>query len=148
MNKYLIVECEPLNDPYECDANRTPIKVVDDYSEFNKRGYEIWKIEPNGNLTCIKNWEDSVDTGMALYYWENTKDISIIPPTIIQKETDYTRDDVTSSFCKKLKKKAKFKETVENIYNNIIDTGSHAEKVNNHWVVYGEYADDDYSIGY
>ena len=34
--KYLIVKCEPLNDGWECDANRTPITMVDDWRQWEK----------------------------------------------------------------------------------------------------------------
>lgn len=56
MKKYLIVKCDALNDQWECDANRVPIKITADYSEFNKDGYDIWEIAEDGSLTCIKEW--------------------------------------------------------------------------------------------
>ena len=56
--KYLVIECWELADQYECDADRIPICVTDDYSSYNKRGYEIYKIEENGNLTKIRDYEE------------------------------------------------------------------------------------------
>lgn len=56
--KYLIVKCEPLNDAWECDANRTPICITDNLSKYQgKWGYEIYKILPNGYLNLIQDWE-------------------------------------------------------------------------------------------
>lgn len=148
MKKYLIIKCKPLNDQYECDADRTPLKITDDYSEFNKNGYEIWEIVEDGNLTRIKEWEDSSDKGMALYSWGIDENVFTHAPVVIQCERNKTRADITKGFIKAIKKKVGFKDPVENIYIEVVNTGSHGEEINGRWVVYGEYADDDYSCGY
>ena len=55
--EYLIVKCTPLDDPYECDADREPILVCDKipfkYKEF---GYEHYKIQTDGSLKLIKEY--------------------------------------------------------------------------------------------
>lgn len=56
--KYLVIKCYELCDQYECDADRIPVCVTNDYSLYNERGYEIYKIEENGNLIKIRNYED------------------------------------------------------------------------------------------
>ena len=56
--KYLVIKCFELCDQYECDADRIPVCVTNDYSLYNERGYEIYKIEENGNLIKIRNYED------------------------------------------------------------------------------------------
>lgn len=49
MGKYLIVRCVDLNDQYECDADRTPLVLVDDYIDWLKvyakdsEWYEIYQ---------------------------------------------------------------------------------------------------------
>lgn len=49
MGKYLIVKCVDLNDQYECDANRIPLVLVDDYVEWlrahgkDSEWYEIYQ---------------------------------------------------------------------------------------------------------
>ena len=61
MEKYLIVRCIDLNDQYECDADRRPIMLVDDWQEWldahiskNKHGhYEIYKVGFGGRLYRI-----------------------------------------------------------------------------------------------
>ena len=57
--KYLIVKCIPLDDQYECDADRIPLCVTEDYSTYkNVFGYEVWKIQKNGNLKKIQNYDN------------------------------------------------------------------------------------------
>ena len=36
IKEYLVVKCEPLNDQYECEYDRTPICVTTDYSKYNQ----------------------------------------------------------------------------------------------------------------
>ena len=59
--KYVIIKCEPLGDQWECDADRTPICVVDDYEEYKKYGYEVYEINPDNSLKCIQEYEDYDD---------------------------------------------------------------------------------------
>lgn len=56
--KYLIVECIPLNDQYECEADRIPLRVVDDYSDYQRYGYDIHRILPDGTFECIQDYYD------------------------------------------------------------------------------------------
>lgn len=57
--KYLIVKCIPLDDQYECDADRIPLCIIEDYSTYkNVFGYEVWKIQKNGNLKKIQNYDN------------------------------------------------------------------------------------------
>ena len=58
MTMYLILKYEPLNDQYECDANRTPIAIVSDWRAWCEEQHtlnysiEVWKYE-NNKFTCI-----------------------------------------------------------------------------------------------
>ena len=57
--KYLIVECEELNDPYECDADRKPLGMTDDISIWQQiRGYEIYVLNTDGRFKQVKDYED------------------------------------------------------------------------------------------
>lgn len=56
--KYLIIKADPLNDPYETDADRRPICVTDDIAAWQAYGYEIFEILPNGELHIIQNYYD------------------------------------------------------------------------------------------
>ena len=54
--KYLIVRCDPLSDQYECDANRTPICVTDDYHNYSEDDYEVYAIYKDGRIKIVREW--------------------------------------------------------------------------------------------
>lgn len=56
--KYLVVKCVELMDAYECDADRTPICITDNYTKYNRRGYEIYSINKNGTLKKIRDYDE------------------------------------------------------------------------------------------
>lgn len=52
--KYLIVICEQLSDQFECDANRIPWKIVDDWTKVDTdEEFEIYEIQENGELKLL-----------------------------------------------------------------------------------------------
>ena len=55
---YLIIKCDELSDQWECDAYREPICITEDYSQYNKLGYEIYEILADGNLRNIKDYDE------------------------------------------------------------------------------------------
>lgn len=55
--KYIIVKCEELDDQWECDCDRTVIKVVEDYKPYYYFGYEIWLILPDGSVKLVKEYD-------------------------------------------------------------------------------------------
>ena len=62
MMKYLIVKCIPLNDGWECDADRKVYLVTDNWKKaLPKKGlFEVYEISNNGKLHLIKDYEDSI----------------------------------------------------------------------------------------
>ena len=58
----LIVKCVPLNDQYECDADKTPlficseVEAIESYGD--KFGYEIYSIRTDGMLKMEKEYEE------------------------------------------------------------------------------------------
>lgn len=48
--------CEELYDQFECEANRTPIYMTDDFYKFNKFGYEIYELCDDGTFKLIKHY--------------------------------------------------------------------------------------------
>ena len=56
--KYLIIRCDELRDQWECDADRTPICLTDDYSKYNCRGYEIYEIQKDNTFKLIREYND------------------------------------------------------------------------------------------
>ena len=147
--KYLVVRCEELSDQYECDANRIPLCLTDDYSTYG-RGYEVYELLSNNKFKLIKDYEDCVEKGMAIYYWkaDSCCDGDSYPEHIFKKFKNETRDDFSKARIKKIKAKYGFKETVNEIYSDICSCGSHAEEIGKKWVVIGEYTDNIFSCGY
>lgn len=58
---YLVIECVELHDQYECDVSRTPVCLTDDYLEYDKVGYEVYKVLEDNTFELIKSYEDGED---------------------------------------------------------------------------------------
>lgn len=147
--KYLVVKCEELSDQYECDANRTPFCLTDDYSSFGV-GYEVYEILPNNKFKLIKDYEDCLEKGIAIYYWKGSSscDGNGCPDKTLKKFKNETHDDFSKSRIKKIKTQYGFKESIEEIYSDVRYCGSHGEEINNKWIVIGEYRDNIFSCGF
>lgn len=65
--QYLIVKCTCLNDQWECDADRKPICITENYSYYDEFGYEIYEIDKEGNLKRIRDWEEPTPTKSKKY---------------------------------------------------------------------------------
>lgn len=66
--KYLIVECNELSDPYECDADRIPLGITDDISLWKRiRGYEIYELKADGKFELIKYYEKG---DLRIFEWD------------------------------------------------------------------------------
>lgn len=148
MYKYLIIECDELHDQWECDANRTPICLTNDYSEYNKRGYEIYEINANGTLKQIRDYNSITETWVCVYLWNDSEKVEEESPDTIIKIKKGDRHNITKSLIKKIKQQYHFSESINEIEIDINCSGSHAEEINNKWVVFGEVFDDFYSYGY
>lgn len=98
MKKYLIVRCVTLGDQYECDADRTPITMVEDWEKWAKETnvdyrFEVYELLPNGEFELIRHYEEAIEEGMALYYWEENEMPEEVAPHVIKKWPSYTRYD-------------------------------------------------------
>lgn len=142
--KYLIIKCDELSDQYECDADRTPICLTDDFEKFDKYGYEIYEITPGNTFKLIKEYDTSSNQGMAVYKWYDETDEKDEPDEIMVMDKNYSREDYTKSRIKKIKSDYHFKDSVDEIYTDIQCSGSHGEKINGEWVVIGEYIEGWY----
>lgn len=143
---YLIIECSELGDQWECDANREPVCLTDNISQYGL-GYEVYQVNPDNTFTLIKEYDSALESGMALYQWdEGTQDDA--DPVVLEKWKGKDRDSINRTQIKKIKAKAHFSGTVEEIMNDIRCAGSYGETICGKWVVLGEYADDRYSLGY
>lgn len=139
--KYLVVKCSELGDQWECDADREPVCLTDDFEKFNEYGYEIYEITPENTFELIKRYEESSEEGMAVYKWHNSYKVEAQdePDEIIVIKKNRTRKDYTKSEIKRVKSDYHFKDSIDDIYTDIRCSGSHAEEIKGEWVVIGEY---------
>lgn len=142
--KYLIVKCRELGDQYECDADRTPVCLTDDFKKYDRYEYEIYEITSENTFKLIKEYGTSSNKGMAVYKWYNEDDDKGEPDEIMVMDKNYTREDYTKSKIKQIKSDYHFKDSVNKIYTDIKCSGSHGEEINDEWVVIGEYIEGDY----
>lgn len=142
--KYLIVKCSELGDQYECDADRTPVCLTDDYEKYDRYEYEIYEITSENTFKLIKEYGTSSNQGMAVYKWYDEEDYKGEPDEIMVMDKGYTREDYTKSKIKQIKSDYHFKDSVNDIYTDIKSSGSHGEEINGEWVVIGEYIEGDY----
>lgn len=74
MSTYLIMRCDLLNDQYECDANRTPVAITDNWRNWYENNhpafdFEVWEYK-NGCFTLKNGYEDYIDKGMSfIEFW-------------------------------------------------------------------------------
>jgi hypothetical protein len=145
--KYLIVKCDPLNDPYECDVDRTPLCMTDDPSQYGF-GYEVWKVQEDGTLVRIKEYDTANESGMALYFWRDDAEDGDAPE-VLAKFPNMTRWEVTAEVVANIIRMANFTENnVEEILSDILHIGSYGEEGDDCWMVFGSYEDDRFDCGY
>jgi len=142
---YLIVKCKPLGDQWECDADRTPMFICDDWKTL-KLDYlfEVYRINDNNTFDLVKDYETPMSYGMALYYWDKNVDPEEVQPTIIKEWPKREREE---GIPKKVRT-AMHRKGVKELTNELSSCGTITWFYNNKYWVYGEYADFDYSLGY
>lgn len=74
--KYLIMKCEELGDQFECDANRIPITITNDWETWYKKTkpdyyFEVYEYK-NNQFTRIKDYETSLEHGMAFVWYDDS----------------------------------------------------------------------------
>ena len=142
--KYLIIKCSELSDQYECDADRTPVCLTDDFEKYDKYGYEIYEITSENTFELIKAYDTSSNQGVAIYKWYDEADEKCEPDEIMVMDKNYNREDYTKSKIKKIKSDYHFKDSVNDIYRDIQSLGGHGEEINGEWVAIGEYIEGGY----
>jgi hypothetical protein len=145
--KYLIIQCEPLNDPYECDADRTPVCMTDDPTQYGY-GYEIWEVQEDGTFVRIKEYDTANESGMALYFWRDDAEDGDAPEVLV-KFPGMTRWEVTAEVLANVIRMANFTEAdAKEILDEIHCTGGYGEQGDECWMVFGGYEDDRFDCGY
>lgn len=159
MTKYLIMKCKELGDQYECDANREPMFLVDDWKEWYQENhpnymFEVYKFEDEEECTLEKRYEEAMEEGMALYFWRAGEDPEEVPPTVIAHYKDYDRHSPVPQKVWSVFRQGAYwyddgKYTEEDFKKDLKCCGgaSWEDKERKFWV-YGHYADGRYSLGY
>lgn len=91
--KYLIIKCDELGDQYECDANRTPITMTDNWMEWYEKTspdyyFEVYEFKDN-KFILVKNYETSMEQGMAFVMFDNDDEDKF---TIIERFPNFDRN--------------------------------------------------------
>lgn len=102
--KYLIIKCDELGDQYECDANRTPITMTDNWMEWYKKTspdyyFEVYEFK-NNEFILVKNYETSMEQGMAFVMFNDDDEDEF---TIIERFPNFDRN---KTMPKTLRKRA------------------------------------------
>ena len=160
MTKYLIVKCTELGDQYECDADREPMFLVDDWEDWFQKNhptyrFEVYKFVDEEEATFEKMYDEVEDEGMALYFWNMDDDHEEVPPTVIAHYRDYNRykkvpDKVWSIFRQGAYWADGDEMTEEQFTNDLRCSGytSWDDKKHKKYWVYGHYTDGRYNLGY
>ena len=161
MTKYLIVKCTELGDPFECDADREPMFLVDDWEKWFQENhptyrFEVYKFVDNEEAELVKQYEDYVDEGMALFYWDNdVEDHEEVAPTVIARYKDYDRHSLVPEKVWKVFRQGAYwsdgEEFTEKEFKDDLKNCGYAcwcDEAQEKFWVYGYYADGRYCLGY
>lgn len=154
---YLIMRCDELNDQYECDADRKPIAIVEDWAEWTAQNpdidyqFEIWEYDEN-TFECIKSYDQPLEWGMALYYWEDGEDCENDKPHIIARFPNRTKDDSIPLLVEQTIAKGAYTdyEQIEKGINHLLEDHGAINwwNKNHRYYVYGRYEDGWFDCGY
>lgn len=151
---YLIMRCDELNDQYECDADRTPIAIVEDWkdwvnSHISDYDYEIWEYD-GSEFSRIKDYDEGIEEGMALYYWEDSENPEVNAPHVIAKFPSFTRNTAVPLIVKETIKKGAYTcDEEEGVDDNLHSCGYITwYNKEDRYYVYGKYSDNHYLLGY
>lgn len=151
---YLIMRCDELGDQYECDADRTPITLVEDWKDWAKNhtpdyAYEVWQYNDDNTFSCIKEY-GALTEGMAFYYWDEEEDCEENKPHIIAKFPSLTRKSAVPSIVKQTIKKGAYTwDGEEGVDDELTNCGFISWDNKEHrYYVYGEYSGNHYTLGY
>ena len=149
---YLIMKCEELRDGWECDADRTPITLTEDWEKWFANTmpdyqFEVFEFQ-NGKFTLVKDYETPIEEGMSLHYWtrEQWYSTDMGKPTVVEKWEDVGRNDPIPEQVYRLAKDEY--EDEEEMRRTLRCFGAMGwEDAEGNWWVYGRYADSKYANG-
>lgn len=151
--KYLIIACDELGDQYECDANREPITMTEDWKAWYKKEnpdycFEVWEF--NGqSFERIKDYDCPMEEGM-IFLAGNANDLDLEDEdsyTIMGKYPDLDRHSPLPQNVLTLFNKRDFEEDGDSI-ESLHNCGSLAFYHGDTAYVYTEYHDNKISSWY
>lgn len=91
--QYLIMECHELGDQWECDAERTPITLTENWKKWYEDTYPSYPFEvyefADGKFNLVKEYDAPMEEGMVFAYYDEDTD----EPTVLQRFPGTTRKD-------------------------------------------------------
>ena len=134
MTKYLIVKCKELGDQFECDADREPMFLVDDWGEWFNKNHPTYQFE------VYKYMDD---------------DHEEVAPTVVAHYKNYDRKKKVPDKVWKIFRQGAYwadgdEFTEKDFKNDLRSCGyvSWDDKEHKKYWVYGYYADGRYCLGY
>ena len=146
--KYLVVECITLHDQFECDADRTPICMVDEWKDtkYDAEGYEVYEVQTDGSFKRIREYDSISEEGYALVYYKRS--IEDDAPTIVKKWKNMTSDEAAKELITNLKEYFPFNGfTEDEVLDYFRDSDEWSEQVDDKWYAFGQYWDNNYPTG-
>ena len=136
--KYLIMRCEELMDQYECDANRWPEAMTDNWQKWYEKTqpdylFEVYEYK-NNTFECIKEYDRAIEEGMVFVWFDdNTPEGEF---NIIKRYPHMTRhDSMPDNLYQRMMEG-------EDIDNSLKNCGSASWSEGDKWYAYTEYADN------
>jgi len=160
MTKYLIVKCAELGDQYECDADREPMFLVDDWKDwFDKNHpiyrFEVYKFVDDEEAELVKSYEEALDEGMALYFWNIDDNHEEVEPTVVARYKGYNRNKKVPDKVWKVFRQGAYwsdgDEKDEEEFKCDLECGGFVaweDKKHKKYWAYGHYEDGRYDLGY
>lgn len=137
---YLIVKCTELTDQFECDYDREPLKVVSDYTPYDKKGYEIYEISTSGGLNCIRRPYQVTESGVGLFWF---KSFTQTPSKVFWKKPDISLRNVPLSQIKEWFSEVGVKNVDDYDLDDMLDCGySYCIRQDDGDLVLADYEDD------
>lgn len=142
-----------------CDGDiEELITMIDDWKKWANRNhpsyfYEVYEWDGN-NFELVKNSDNGLHEGMALYYWLPDEDPEVDFPHIIAEYEGRTRNDTVPKRVNEEIAKGAWDGIGERlgqlgINDNLSSCGNITWFNENDWYfVYGEYIDGRYDLGY
>ena len=140
--KYLIMQCEELENQWECDADRTPMFITDDWkNNIPDYSFEVWEILEDGIIgEIVKRYNEPMEEGMAFGYWDGiTEEFHLIQKFPNRTRKDYCSNDIYDKLMS-------INEMCDNLKNEGF-ISAYSSKEDREYI-YGEYADSDMPQSY